>query len=87
VRSPSGTVFMMVGYQGPDMGEPEAMEERLSMEEEAARLAALRAEREAFAQVLGTTTMSSCACAVLSHANSGCYSGCAACAHHLLLCV
>jgi hypothetical protein len=47
VRSPSGTVFMMVGYQGPDMGEPEAMEERLSMEEEAARLAVEKEARAA----------------------------------------
>ena len=47
MRSPSGTVFMMVGYQGPDMGEPVEDEQRRFLAEEEARLAALRAEKEA----------------------------------------
>ena len=47
---------MMVGYQGPDMGEPVENEERRFLAEEEARLAALRAEKEAFAQVLALLT-------------------------------
>ena len=38
---------MMVGYQGPDMGEPVEDEQRRFLAEEEARLATLRAEKEA----------------------------------------
>ena len=57
---------MMVGYQGPDMGEPVEDEQRRFLAEEEARLAALRAEKEAFAQVLP------CHCCLCSHVHTSC---------------